>query len=241
MYRSGPARGPNPIRTQGSTCAPLSRLPPPLFFPPTAKLGTRNRERGGELGEPRGEEPVRVPNQRSKEVGAGGSQPAGTMRRASKKSSSSAATASAGKAPPSRIPSSPPCFRVPWSGRELPGVADAFLFARLDAGAIFLRKIQSRGRAAPERADGPVLWWLVTRCMGLWIARYEIWRVWGRFGWVRFLFLWRFGLWLYEKVFESWLNLGWNRPWIRSTHNRCVFVIKRIAIERCDPFPAYVN
>uniref|UniRef100_K3YL67 Defective in cullin neddylation protein n=1 Tax=Setaria italica TaxID=4555 RepID=K3YL67_SETIT len=52
--------------------------------------------RGGELGEPRGEEPVRVPNQRSKKVGTGASQPAATMRRASKKSTSSAATASAG-------------------------------------------------------------------------------------------------------------------------------------------------
>jgi len=46
--------------------------------------------------------------------------------------------------------------------------------------------------------------------MRLWVVRYEIGRVWVRLG--------GFGgsaLWLYEKVFESRLNLVWNRQSIR--------------------------
>lgn len=153
MYRSGPHVGRILYEERAPPCAPLLRLPP-LLSSPDSELGTRNRARRGELGEPRGEEPERVPNQRSKEVGAGGNQSAATMRRASKKSSSSAAAASAGNAP---IPGSLPhpfvfVFLDRGSGHELPVGADAFPFARLDAGVIFIRKIQSRCPAVAERA-----------------------------------------------------------------------------------------
>ena len=113
MDRSGPARGPNPIRREGSTCAP----PPssfPSLLPPTANSGAETPDREGENSATasRGENnPRGVLNQRSKKVGAGASQPAATMRRASKKSSSSAATASAGNAPaPGSLP--PPIVLV---------------------------------------------------------------------------------------------------------------------------------
>lgn len=42
VYRSGPARGPNPIRTKGSTCAPPPSSSPSLL--PDSELGTRSRE-----------------------------------------------------------------------------------------------------------------------------------------------------------------------------------------------------
>lgn len=96
VFRSGPARGPNPIRAKGSTCAPPPSSSPSLL----PRQRTRDSKPEGELVATRREEPEVVPNQRRRKVGSGASQPAATMRRGSKKSSSSAATASAGNARP---------------------------------------------------------------------------------------------------------------------------------------------
>ncbi|KAL5682407.1 hypothetical protein ACJX0J_008792, partial [Zea mays] len=70
---------------------------PPSSSPFVLPQRTRgSHPEGRELVATRREEPEVVPNQTRKRVGSGASQPAATMRRASKKSLSSAATASAG-------------------------------------------------------------------------------------------------------------------------------------------------
>ena len=95
----------------------LHLRPSSVFLPfsssPDSELWTRNateKKRRTRRAEGRRTR-TGVLNQRSKKVGAGASQPAATMRRASKKSSSSAATASAGNAPaPGSLP--PPIVLV---------------------------------------------------------------------------------------------------------------------------------
>ena len=95
----------------------------PFSFSPDSELWTRNateKKRRTRRAEGRRTR-TGVLNQRSKKVGTGASQPAATMRRASRKSSSSAATASAGN-PRTRIPLSLlPLFSCSLIGSRVPG------------------------------------------------------------------------------------------------------------------------
>lgn len=132
------------------------RLPPLLFS--HNELGARTQK--GENSSRRGEKNLTWSRiRRGRGWGSGASQPAATMRRASKKSLSSAATASAGTAPTAGpLPSSLSSLIALTSSQA---VRMGSCFSRLDAGVI------SSGRSVLER----------TRLVNISIVEFGIWEL----------------------------------------------------------------